>query len=135
MDILATIITACGGAAVTGIFALIASNRARQKERDDADREIVRKLDALSKKLDKHIEEDTNRWADNARSRALAFGDEVRRHIPHTKEAWDDVLRDIDQYEDFCAGHPNYENNRAAATISHLKKVYKDHIRNNDFLI
>ena len=43
--------------------------------------------------------------------------------------------RDIDQYEDFCAGHPNYENNRAAATISHLKKVYKDHIRNNDFLI
>ena len=79
MDILATIITACGGAAVTGIFALIASNRARRKERVDADVEIVRKLDALSKKLDKHIEEDTNRWADNARSRALAFGDEVRR--------------------------------------------------------
>ena len=120
MDILATIITACGGAAVTGIFAMIAADRAKRKERDDADREI---------------EEDTNRWADNARRRALAFGDEVRRHIPHTKEAWDDVLRDIDQYEDFCAGHPNYENNRAAATISHLKKVYKDHIRNNDFLI
>ena len=57
MDILATIITACGGAAVTGIFALIASDRARRKERDGADREIVKKLDALSQKLDKHIEE------------------------------------------------------------------------------
>ena len=87
MDILATIITACGGAAVTGIFALIASDRAKRKERDDADRGIVRKLDALSKKLDKHIEDDTNRWADKARSGEFDFGDEIRRHKPHTKEA------------------------------------------------
>ncbi len=135
MDLLKVFISACGGAIVTGFFTLIATRRARKKEKDDADKEIARKLDELSEKLDKHIEEDKNRWADNARSRALAFGDEVRRHIPHTKEAWDDILRDIDQYEDFCAAHPNYENNRAVATISHLKKVYKDHIKNNDFLI
>ena len=31
MDILATIITACGGAAVTGIFAMIAADRAKRK--------------------------------------------------------------------------------------------------------
>lgn len=135
MELLKVIIYACGGAVVTGIFAMIASNRAKRKERDEADKEIVKKIDELSAKMDRHIEEDTNRWADNARSRALAFGDEVRRHVQHTKEAWDDILREIDQYEDFCATHPNYENNRAAATISHLKKVYKDHIRNNDFLI
>lgn len=135
MELLKVFISACGGAIVTGFFTLIAARRARKKERDEMDKEIVRKLDELSEKLGKHIEEDTNRWADNARSRALAFGDEVRRHVQHTKEAWDNVLREIDQYEDFCATHPNYENNRAAATISHLKKVYKDHIRNNDFLI
>lgn len=135
MELLKVIISACGGAVVTGIFAMIAANRAKRKERDEADREIVKKIDELTAKMDRHIEEDTNRWADNARSRALAFGDEVRRHVQHTKEAWDDILREIDQYEDFCATHPNYENNRAAATISHLKKVYKDHIRNNDFLI
>lgn len=135
MELLKVIISACGGAVVTGIFAMIAASRAKRKERDEADREIVKKIDELTAKMDRHIEEDTNRWADNARSRALAFGDEVRRHVQHTKEAWDDILREIDQYEDFCATHPNYENNRAAATISHLKKVYKDHIRNNDFLI
>ena len=135
MEIITAIITACGGAAVTGIFAIIAANRARKKERDETGKEIMRKLDALATKLDKHIEEDSNRWADNARSRILIFGDEVRRKIPHTKEAWDDVLHDIDLYEDFCSKHPLYENNRAAATISSMKSAYKKHIQKNDFLI
>ena len=128
MEILKTIITACGGAAVAGIFSLILANRKNKSE-------IVKRLDALDGKLGKHIEDDAARRADEARSRILRFGDEVRQGVLHTAEHWADVLRDVDRYEDYCSGHPLYENNRAAATISHLKKVYKDHIRNNDFLI
>lgn len=134
MEIITAIITACGGAAVTGIFALIAANKARKKERDEADRAIMQKLEELSAKLGEHIEQDECRWADNARSRILIFGDEVRRSIPHTKEAWDDILHDIDRYETFCSDHEHYENNRAAATIANMKSAYKKHIQNNDFL-
>ena len=135
MELLKTIISCCGAALVTGIFSVILANKGIKKERQAADNAVMAKLDALGKQLDEHIRKDAAAKADESRSRILRFGDEVRREILHTEEHWIDILRDIDRYEDYCDTHPNYENNRAAATISHLKKVYKDHIRNNDFLI
>nr|DAH96150.1 MAG TPA: hypothetical protein [Caudoviricetes sp.] len=127
MEILKTIITACGGAAVAGIFSLILSNRKNKSE-------IVKRLDALDGKLVKHIEDDANCRADEARSRILRFGDEVRQGVLHTAEHWADVLRDVDRYEKFCAGHPLYENNRAANTIQYLNGIYASHLAKNDFL-
>lgn len=96
--------------------------------------EIVKRLDALDGKLVKHIEDDAACRADEARSRILRFGDEVRQGVLHTAEHWADVLRDVDRYEDYCSGHPLYENNRAANTIQHLNCVYAGHLKKNDFL-
>lgn len=127
MEILNTIITACGGAAVAGIFSLILASKKNNSE-------ITRRLDALDGKLSKHIEDDANRQADEARSRILRFGDEVRQGVLHTSEHWADILRDVDRYEKFCAEHPQYENNRAASTIHHLNSVYATHLAKNDFL-
>ena len=127
MEIIKAIITACGGAAVAGIFSLILANRKNNNE-------IVKRLDALDGKLVKHIEDDAACRADEARSRILRFGDEVRQGVLHTAEHWADVLRDIDRYEDYCSGHPMYENNRAANTIQHLNCVYAGHLKKNDFL-
>lgn len=127
MEILKAIITACGGAAVAGIFSLILANRKNKSE-------IVKRLDALDGKLVKHIEDDAACRADEARSRILRFGDEVRQGVLHTSEHWADVLRDIDRYEKYCASHPQYENNRAANTIHHLNSVYASHLTKNDFL-
>jgi hypothetical protein len=112
MEIIKTIITACGGAAVAGIFSLILANRKNNSE-------IVKRLDALDGKLVKHIEDDAACRADEARSRILRFGDEVRQGVLHTAEHWADVLRDVDRYEDYCSGHPQYENNRSSRPASH----------------
>lgn len=127
MEIIKAIITACGGAAVAGIFSLILANRKNNNE-------IVKRLDALDGKLVKHIEYDAACRADEARSRIIRFGDEVRQGVLHTAEHWADVLRDVDRYEDYCSGHPQYENNRAANTIQHLNSVYAGHLKKNDFL-
>ena len=127
MEIIKTIITACGGAAVAGIFSLILAYRMNNSE-------IVMRLDALDGKLVKHIEDDAACRADEARSRILRFGDEVRQGVLHTAEHWADVLRDVDRYEDYCSGHPLYENNRAATTIQQLNCVYAGHLKKNDFL-
>ena len=127
MEIIKAIITACGGAAVAGIFSLILANRKNNNE-------IVKRLDALDGKLVKHIEDDAACRADEARSRIRRFGDEVRQGVLHTAEHWADVLRDVDRYEDYCSGHPLYENNRAANTIQHLNSVYAGHLKKNDFL-
>lgn len=127
MEILKTIITACGGAAVAGVFSLIL---ARKKSKN----EIMKRLDDLDAKLARHIEDDASCRADEARSRILRFGDEVRQGVLHTSEHWADILRDIDRYEKYCASHPQYENNRAANTIHHLNSVYAVHLAKNDFL-
>ena len=98
MEILNTIITACGGAAVAGIFSLILANRKNKSE-------IVKRLDALDGKLVKHIEDDANCRADEARSRILRFGDEVRQGVLHTAEHWADVLRPAKK--PYCGSAPS----------------------------
>lgn len=134
MGLLESIITACGGAAVTGIFALIAAHKANKREREKTDNAILKKLEELEKKLDTHITEDAESKADESRARILRFGDEVRQGILHTAEHWADILRDVDRYEDYCFGHPSYENNRAVTTIEFLKDIYSKHLMKNDFL-
>ena len=134
MELLKTIISCCGAALVTGIFSVILANKGIKKERQAANDAVMAKLDALGKQLDEHIRKDAAAKADESRSRILRFGDEVRRGILHTEEHWIDILRDIDRYEDYCATHPNYENNRAIHTIQYLKNVYDGRLKKNDFL-
>ncbi len=134
MEILNTIITCCGAALVTGIFSVILANKGIKKERQAADNAVMEKLDVLGAKLEQHIQQDAATKADEARSRILRFGDEVRREILHTEEHWIDILLDIDRYEDYCDAHPNYENNRATHTIQYLKNVYDGRLKKNDFL-
>ncbi len=134
MEILTTVITACGGALVTGFFALIASTQTRKKEKKRTEEAIFSKLEELNTKLDKHISEDAASKTDDARARILRFGDEVRQGKLHTAEHWGDVLHDVDRYEDYCRAHPDYENNRATSTIAFLKTIYAEHLKKNDFL-
>ena len=132
--IITAVITACGGAAVSGFFALLKFNKERKAKQADKDCAILDKLAEVEKKLDKHIAEDAECKADESRARILRFGDEVRQGQHHTAEHWVDILRDVDRYEDYCSGHPKYENNRAVQTIEFLKDVYSEHLKQNDFL-
>ena len=132
--IVTAVITACGGAAVSGFFALLKFNKERKAKQADKDCTILSKLSDLEKKLDAHINEDAEYKSDESRARILRFGDEVRQGVLHTSEHWADILRDVDRYEDFCSGHPMYENNRATTTIAFLKEIYAEHLKKNDFL-
>lgn len=128
------VITACGGAFVTGFFALVASTQTRRREKKKTEETIFSKLAELTAKLDKHIADDAVYKTDEARARILRFGDEVRQGQLHTHEHWSDILRDVDRYEDYCGSHHEYENNRATSTVAYLKAVYQKHLENNDFL-
>ncbi len=65
--------------------------------------------------------------ADNARYRILRFNDELLhdKSVRHTKEHFDQILSDIDEYEEFCAAHPLYKNNKAIHAIANVKSVYQ----------
>lgn len=142
MSVVETIIAACGGAFVTGIFALIKARKDRkQKECDDAKQfktqlqEIVKSINKLENALLNHITEEGAARADDARMRIILFGDEAKRGITHTEEHWKDILRDIDKYETYCTQHPEYLNSRAVNTIDFLQDRFQQHLQNNDFLI
>lgn len=93
--------------------------------------EKVEKLESQVNNLKNTFEE---RSAKDARTRVLRFGDECLHGDRHSKEHFDQILRDITEYETYCDEHPNFKNNMAALTIGSIKASYQERLRNHDFL-
>ncbi len=86
-------------------------------------------------KLEEHIRVDDERDADMHRYRLLRFNTELLRKTRHTKEEFDEILYSVTYYERYCEDHPKYENNRAVLAIENIKRVYKECMETNDFLL
>lgn len=108
--------------------------RAINKEQTNKIDKMQESVDNITKRLDEHIKDEEEYRAEEARQRILTFNNEVLRHQAHTRESWDEILSDIDSYEDYCDEHPSYSNNKAELTIKHLKQVYAVRLEQNDFL-
>ena len=132
MDFLAVIVSACGGAFVTGIFALIQlkkkedAERKKQEQKEESEQNkkldsLNEKIDGLGLKLDSHIYEDAKTKADSCRYKILRFADDIRSGFQASDEHWTEILFNIDVYEKFCSCNPNYMNNKAKNTIKFLK--------------
>lgn len=86
-------------------------------------------------KLEEHIRVDDERDADMHRYRLLRFNTELLRKTRHTKEEFDEILYSVTYYERYCQDHPKYENNRAVLAIENIKRVYRECLETNDFLL
>lgn len=103
--------------------------------------DINSKVDKLSKSIDElkkqndlinhTIGEDR---AITARVRILRFGDEVSRGIKHSEENFEQVLSDIDMYENYCTSHPKFKNNQTMMTTKVIKETYEMRLKNRDFI-
>lgn len=96
--------------------------------------EVLSKVDNLSKELADHKAKSEERHATLCRAHILRFGDEVLHGVPHSKEGYDNILLDIDSYEEYCEKHPDYKNNVALATIKNIKRMYQKHLEEDSFL-
>ena len=96
--------------------------------------EVLDKVDTLGKELADHKAKSEERHATLCRAHILRFGDEVLHGIPHSKEGYDNILLDIDSYEEYCEKNPGYKNNVALETIKHIKKMYQKHLEEDSFL-
>jgi len=81
-------------------------------------------LDNLSEKLEKHIKENEREYIDECRRRILTFNEKVIANDHITKERYDSILEDIDEYEDYCRLNPGYPNSKAILSIQNLKDDY-----------
>lgn len=97
--------------------------------------ETVKQTQAETRKqLEEHISKNDTREADNCRARILRFNNELIRDIPHTKEEFLEVLKDIDDYERYCRDHEDYANGRAVHAIANIGRVYDERLEKHDFL-
>lgn len=78
---------------------------------------------------------DAERDAKSARARILQFGDELIENEHHTKEHFDDVLQDIDDYEAYCREHTDFKNNRTHATTQYILEIYHRCLKEHRFAL
>lgn len=96
--------------------------------------EVIEKVDNLTSDFEDHLRLEEEERARNARQRILRFNDELLFRNKHTKEHYDEILEDIDRYEQFCHEHPEYKNNKAQRAIKNIRQEYDKHLQNHDFL-
>lgn len=108
--------------------------RALNKEQRNQIETMQKSVNEIATTLDKHISDEAEYRAEQARQFILVANDELMRHIRHSKEWFDDLLSKIDFYEDYCAEHPEYANNKAVLAIQNIKVIYQAQLETNDFL-
>jgi hypothetical protein len=108
----------------------IASRIGRAINREQND-----KLDVLSgelKVLKKCVDE---REAKDCRVRILAFGDELYSNsVRHTRERFDQIIEDINEYTVYCKEHPTFQNEKAVMTIQYIEKIYRKCLEEGNFI-
>lgn len=96
--------------------------------------ELIRKVDSLEKELIAFRADTTEQAIINCRVRILQFGDELLRDVHHSKDRFDQTLRDIDAYENYCRDHEDFKNNITVMTVRRIKEVYEQLLSSGDFL-
>lgn len=95
---------------------------------------VDRKVNSLGEKLDGHIEKYEEDLILANRQHILRFNDEIIQGVKHTQEHFDEILSEIDKYEDYCTDHPRFPNNKCVLACRNIKSVYVERLERNDFL-
>lgn len=92
------------------------------------------RMEQIEKRQDQSEAADMKRDAISQRNRILRFGDELLHDDrKRSKERFDEVMRDIDQYERYCHEHPEFENGTTVATTVFIKDTYRKLLETNGF--
>lgn len=122
------IINACAPilVALIGIIPVVLSSGKKTRDSAQAQNEETQKQIAdVRTTLGAHIKEDEDDKARNARYRILRFYDEVCEGRRHSESHFEDILDDIDRYEQYCQAHPDYKNSRGHVAMKNIKLTYE----------
>lgn len=120
---------------ITVIVAIIGSNALwgflqflleRKDKKKDCSKKILEAIQKLNQKIDQ-------RSAISYRIRILKFMDEIIEGWEHSKDSYNQIMRDITDYLQYCDNHPQFLNHQTDATIEHIKKDYEQRLATNDF--
>lgn len=94
---------------------------------------VERTLSELSDKVDAVAKANLETRAIAARVRILRFGDELQDGRYHSKDSFDQVVMDIDAYDNYCKEHPNFRNHITNTTAHYIMERYQECMRKRSF--
>lgn len=86
---------------------------------------VCKKIDLIQNEMIDMKTERARDRADAARYNILRFNDEVLHGTKHTKEHFEQVLSDTDNYEKYCREDPDYPNSKAVGAIKNIRAQYE----------
>ena len=96
-------------------------------------KDVIDKVDKIEKDVTKLREEMSITHATDIRIRILNFNEELRLDHNPSKDSFNQILEDIDNYEAYCSAHPDYKNNRGGLAIKNIKAEYEKRLKEHDF--
>ena len=108
--------------------------RSINKEMMEQVNDLQNEIKGMKTEIDSLKKEEELERVRQARQRILRFSDEILFEQRHSKEHFDEILDDIDTYEEYCHTHEEYENNKAVLAIATIREVYKDCLKTHNFL-
>lgn len=100
-------------------------------------RDVLERVDRLSSDFEKHLKDEEIERVNANRRRILKCEGELRRaegKSIYSKEAFDELLKDITCYKKYCSSHPEYENAKAVLAVEYIQDTYTDYMKGNKFL-
>lgn len=88
----------------------------------------------LREEFERFKKEQAFNEATASRRRILRFNDEAVFGLKHTREHFDEIIADIDNYEVFCMENPDYQNNKGKMAMHNIKSIYQKCINDNTFV-
>ena len=92
-----------------------------------------KQLDEICDKLNRLSERVETNAATSARTHILRFSDELSSGVVHSQEYFRQQLDDIDTYEKYCEGHPDFRNSYAVSAIKHIRDTYQSLLEKHEF--
>jgi len=94
---------------------------------------IKKQVSSLEKKLDKHIAESAERDLKDTRAQILAFCNSCMNGTRHSKEQFDFIIKQCDDYETYIAEN-DIRNGVIESAMKEIRRLYDKCIQNNSFL-
>lgn len=129
--IIVALVTFLGSA---GLWTYIDHRQQRKADKESRDDEILSEIRSIRKEIEEIRTTIAENEAKTRRIRILRFADEVFTGREHTKDAFDQTMSDITDYELYCDEHPTFKNHQTEETIKFLNRIYNQRMEKKDFL-
>lgn len=122
------------GGFVSVIVAIFGSAGFWQFIANQSNKEVKTELQKIQTEFTELKESEEEKEVRNSRRRILRFNDEIINRVKHSREYFDDILDDVNAYEQYCRKKPDFQNGKAALAIENIERVYRECMREGNFL-